>query len=208
MAHTIEFIQFDENFEGLLSREQAVAFIDLLFEGPDSRFVVYGNETKKDWRGSCTPGIGYYRITLSRKTIEEHHEKGYSMGGNLPHDDIRVATGSVLAHEIRHANQHVKHGTNSKFWSGKYYVRPCEVDARLYADKVEDIIRSVFNLDQKRWYREDEAVKLRTLMGMVREMDEVSAQEVAEMLGCIGMNNPVYRSQVVRELRDAGVDII
>jgi len=211
MGHCVKFIEFDGRFGDLLTRENVVDFIDLLFEGPDSTFFIYGNETKKDWNGSCRKNdlISNYQITLSPSTIREHYEKGLTIGGNLPHDDIRVAIGSVLAHEIRHASQHVLYRDNSKFWSGKNYTTtPCEVDARLYADRVNDVIRSVFELEPRKKYDRDDALKLRTLMGMMREMDEIAGEEIMEMLGCIGMNNPFYNLQVIKELAEAGVKII
>jgi len=207
-GHNIRFKKFDDNFSGVIDRQDVRDTINLLFNGPDSEFLIVGYDEKKGRRGSCHLMLWGYMITLDLPTIKKHMENGMVVGGNTTHKDIRTAVLSVLAHELQHANQFCTHGTNSKIWTtGRSYLgRPSEIEARSFADDSSNIIEIMLGIksslikEEKKY--EDVTGEIASIF--LEQKEDVTFSDIISELKIAGANNPVNVGKIVHTLIEAG----
>ena len=133
-----------------------------------------------------------------------------NMGGNKPHASLKEALLSVVAHETQHANQYLRHGRNHKFWQGKYYAKPCEIDARRFADEQHYIVETFAGKElsineTRRALIEDE---LAELVDVFCELEEVSREDLKEELRSCKLFNATNFGMLVHMLVDKGVKIV
>lgn len=205
MSHSFEFVDFGAISE-IISRQEVRDLIDLFYEGPDSKITVKGDLKSKNTRGRCKNWTDTeFEIQLNLDVIKDHFKKGLRMGGNKPHKTLKEAICSVIAHETQHANQCLKHRNNKSFWSGKYMSRPCEVNARIFADQnhyvIESILSNKINVIEKS-YREE---SLNDILEIFSELESVSHFDIREELRAMGINNPVNLNWLSDNLQKKGV---
>jgi len=199
--HGIRFASFGAEWLGLLSQQDVRDVIDLFYDGPYSFFVIVGIDNSPGRRGSCMSIGNTHTITLSLSTIEKHLDEKINMGGNKVHNNVREAIFSVLAHEIQHANQSQRHKADNKFWRGNYLARPCEVDARSFADSQVDTISSVIgdNISIGAGKVNDGLEEIIEVLSM---SDDVKTEDIVQELKSYGLYNTINVGHVLHSLAE------
>ena len=201
MANQIHLDNYSARSGQLLSGE-VKDLIDVLFrgDGHSIRIHSYMHESR---RKRPTLGLHMYNQLFSEhdfymapEKIEDCFERGFSPAGNRKAPNLKIAFGMVLAHELQHANQTVVHVSHPDSFYGKkrskYRMRPCEREAREFADESIPIIAGVLGIElKKEQLVEIPPDELRLVAECLSEADEVNVQDIVEELRQSGLNNIV-----------------
>jgi hypothetical protein len=208
MANTVNLDDYEPHV-GLLSKTQVKDLVDVLFRG-DRTFHIH-TQMHESRRSRPTLGLHMYSpffdqhdIYLAPRKIRECFEAGRSAAGNRAAPDLRIAMGMVLAHELQHANQSIVHSTHPDSFYGKkrsrYRMRPCEREARQFADDSIPIIAGVLGIELKKEYLiEVPSDELNEVAECLAEADEITVPDIVEELRQSGLNN-IVNIQKVRAL--------
>lgn len=210
MGHKVTFTSYRSEWNIVLPRQSVLDAIDLFYEGNDTTFIIVGVESKAGRRGSCLSVGGIHTITLSLSTIRQHLAENLRMGGNKTHASVKEAALSVLVHELQHANQNLKHDRNSRFWRGQYFTRPCEVDARGFADQQKDTISILTGKDMVSIINVGTAQEdnIESIIEVLSFSDGISLDDIIHELKAVGLYNSINVGRVMHELVQAGKTIL
>lgn len=213
---------FDWPRHGVLGQHEAEDLVNVLFRF-DGTFHLHGM-MRADRRFRPTLGLHSYDeigsrhdVYLSSEKIESCFAEGRPCGGNVRAPSLRVAYGMVLAHEIQHANQHRVHDSAHATFFGKrrskYRVRPCEREARLFAD---DSVRAIAGVLGEELPSSplvvipaDELTQVVESMasGSLYDEGQVSMGELVAELRRSGINNAASVSRARELLADQGITV-
>jgi hypothetical protein len=155
-------IEFDPTFDrlsGVLSRAEARDLIDVLYRWDIDRnctFQLLGHIMVEKKRGHHTCGQHSFQVYENRHLIgldltqiEYCVKKKLAVGGSIKTPNMKICAGMVMAHEIQHANQVFHHARENRgsFYAQqkKYYGRPCEREARAFADDNVEVVAGILN---------------------------------------------------------------
>lgn len=203
--------------EVLLTKREVLDLLDVLYRGTDT-FHIFG-VMRSDRQRRPTLGLhvtsdffGGHEIYLAPQKIHDCFYRGLPTGGNRKAPNVRLAVGMVLAHEIQHANQTILHENHPASFYGKrrsrYRTRPCEREARQFADDSISIIAGVLGVElAKEPVVAIPSDEVNLVAECLAEADEVSIQDIVEELRQSGLNNAVNVSRVKGMLAEWGVKL-
>lgn len=193
----------------ILTKEQVVDLIETMSRH-DSIFVVNGKMTKRE--NSYCMGMHVYdemldshQIFINPELVKKSFESSLKTGGNVIAPQLRVAMGMVIAHEVQHANQHRLHSMTDKSFFGKkrsrYESRPCEREARQFADESIDLISSVLGIATNANARAEtcSSFELTDIARNLSCSESVNTCDIISELKLSGINNAT-NVEKVREL--------
>ncbi len=192
--------------------EEISSFVELFYRGATcTPWVVHLESAAPKNPGllgqhTFTPDRGHC-IYLFIDSIARHVGK-VPVGGNrdVPRN-LRVGVFMVLRHEVQHANQHVWHSSGTGFWTGRYSLRHCEVDARRSVDETIGEI-CAFLGEQEPPLRLLSAAgyadQLQQLADDLAPAEELTTDEVRDELRAAGLNNPICLSMLSQMLAERG----
>lgn len=205
----IKFKTFDD-CELYISRQHARDIVDVLSKVQDPDLTIHGKMEREHARRP-TLGLhvneidGSHSIYLDPRKIYRATTMGLRAGGNRPVKNGSLAIAAVLAHEIQHMNQSVLHDdTFRKFYGSKrskYKTRPCEVEARNFADANLHVLAGIIGVK----FEKNESVfvpqsEVDDVIECFLEGEEkVSVQDIVDELRLSGVNNVVN----VKKVKDA-----
>lgn len=203
---------------GRLLSGQVKDLIDVLFRGDDRtvRIHSYMHESRlrKPTLGlhMYSPFFREHDIYLAPEKIKSCFEEGRSPAGNKKAPDLKIAVGMVLAHELMHANQAIIHTGHPESFYGKkrsrYRMRPCEREARAFADESIPVIAGVLGIELKKEQLVDVPEdEVQLVAECLAETDEVSIQDIVEELRQSGLNNIVNLQKVKTLLESWDVSV-
>lgn len=203
MASNILFTNWDEQRCYLL-RENVRDLADLFirFDNKTIYFHGYMREDRLKNKKKMTLGLHSYDPLFDRHDIYIDPQKiefcfGSKMrtGGNRIAPDIHIAVGMVLAHEMQHANQYIHHNGQLSFFGkkkSKYKTRPCEREARSFADENVQVIANVLGISiSKEKLIDVPQDELSLIADCLSESDEVTVTDIVDELRQSGLNNAV-----------------
>lgn len=201
-GHHVTISHYTSDWFGILEGHQIRDAVDFFYEGDNAIFDFIMKDNTPGRRGSCNTKIfGHHIITLSLPTIKEHLKNNIRMGGNKKHDNLNEAVMSVLTHEIQHANQTRTHGQSAKFWKGNYLARPCEVDARRFADSQLDNILCMLGKDFSSILKNhSKNEELENIIEVFSFSDEITSEDIIHELKTCGMYNPLNLNYITESL--------
>lgn len=203
-----------------INDSEIIDFCDVLLDAEIAHLSVeIGTKSgHRGRRGIMTRlGNGSYEVKLFLTEIQRAVELSMPMGGNstVP-NSVREGCFFVLAHELRHVWQAVKHKNNKAFWKGSYRRRPCEVDARQFVDSKEQLILSFVdpeNMSMTKRKRVDVSFieEIECIVEFMAAALPVSDDELRCELALSGINNPqalVLARTMLDEIEaDSAVDV-
>lgn len=213
----VEFQSYSQADTGL-SKTNVVDLIDSLYRG-DSRFIFYG-VMRSDRRSKPTLGLHVYsemcpnvhEIYIAPDKIRNAFSTNRPTGGNKVAYDARVAVGMVIAHEVQHANQtHLHVGSHKNFYGkerSRYRTRPCEMEARQFADDNIGVISGILGFEIPKTFvpTQPNFDELELVAECLAESDIITVPDIVSELKLSGMNNAVNVMNVKRILEsDWGV---
>ena len=216
MPNKVEFFSYNSHL--LLSKTEVGDIVDSLFRGEDS-FYIYGS-MRPDRKSRPTLGLHVagmlnvgHEIYLAPEKIKECFVRGVACGGNRKAPNIKLAMAMVLAHEIQHANQSIVHATHPTSFYGKvrskYRARPCEREARTFADESLFVLAGILNIevekDKQIHIPEDEVMLVAECLS---EADSICVSDIVNELRQSGLNNAVNVGKVKNYLVDWGVELV
>lgn len=222
----------DYSFEKftLLTQDEVVDLISTFYRWGPARFLIRTDEKERKFMGQCQSWPDMHTITLCEKNIRREFGKKGRMGGSMVAPNLKVGAGMVLTHEIQHANQSKLHKGNNKFWGKlggitekgnermqKYWYRACERDARGFVDEHVEEIYAYFDVSTEGLQtlracgtigdNGRESGEVSEVIALFMEGTEVSMEDVKEELRQSGVLNPGNVQRVVKELREAGIEV-
>ena len=217
MAPTVSFLDYDENFSDVFTRDDVRDIIELFYRY-DGNFRIVGSIKQKKGKKRKMAGehvfdplMNEHVVSLSREVIEMTLKWKLRLGGNGVPENMKMAVAMVLTHEIQHANQTRTHDADEKFYKTRVYnKRPCERDARSFVDKNMSILSEFIGckkqgLERNKHLRAAEEVP--DIISLFDGFDRVSIHDIKEELRISGIDNPKNVERVVKDLKEKGVDI-
>lgn len=197
MANNVNLSAYSER-TSVLTKPQVKDLVDVLFR-TGSNFSIISNmhesRRKRPTLGlhMYTPILDSHEIYLAPEKIKECFLAGRACGGNKKLPDMRLAFGCIIAHELQHANQSVVHlGHPGTFYGKKrsrYRLRPCEMEARAFADESIPIIAGVLGIEISK-----------------EPMADVPQDEVDLVADCLAEADEISTADIVEELRNSGIN--
>ena len=203
-AHVVKFNGWNETFGTMgINMQDVIDIIDILYDGPDTSFMIVERYETSDRRGSHRKGSFdgcEHEIALSHRVINDHFDRNLRIGGNFKCNDVMVGVLSVLAHEIGHANQHGMHKDtgDEMFWKGKYYTRPWEGAARQFADNNAGVVKMILGFEND--------VELLSERGKSRDEEVMEGTAMFEIADVLSESGFVTLKDIVEELKFAGIN--
>lgn len=180
-----------------VSEQEIIDFCDMFTDADVSLTVnIAGRSGKKGRRGDASCVGKKHVVNLYVPAIEDSFKLLAPAGGNVTvPSSVREGLFFVLAHELRHVQQHVKHKSNRAYWSGSYRRRACEIDARSFVDRNERLIVSfvnpeTFDVGKRRAADVSFVQEIEALVDLLSHAGDISDDELRAELGASGMNNP------------------
>jgi len=147
---------------------------------------------------------GEHQIKIDVHKIMGDFATGEAIGGNSPAPTLRMAVGLVLAHETQHANQILLHNGHEKFFnSRRYRTRGCEAEAREFADNNSGVVAQVLSEHVNHEIKSDDQSSdcVEDFFRAVEDAQDMSIDEVIEVLRGLGKNNPIDLDRVMSDSR-------
>lgn len=213
MGHRITLVDWDD-LDSTISGQEVRDLVQLLYAGADTNFEIISCQMKR-FRGQHQY-FGLYRvhrIQIDRRNIQSAVERKIHCGGNSIAPNLRMGVGMVLAHELQHANQFLRHKWNEIFFTKKKYIsRPSEMEARQFVDNNLDVIAGVlgFRLEHRQTRTPTLGGTKDRLIKLADDLEgsqTLTVKDLVEELRSSRMNNPKNVERLSNILIERGVKI-